>query len=129
MFRESFERRREKSRPGRDKSGGGERRGGPGKRGVNYCRCIRRSLPIVMDSSVSLVFVACLWQPWNPPSFRHDSPRFLLWSSSFKSAAAMQKRPRGCPLKAKLKGRTFGGELETDGAARSERIREVPLAG
>lgn len=93
--------RRLDDRPtGRDEGGGR-----PGGGGVNYCPCIRRSLPIVVDSFVSLVLVACLWQPWNLLSFRRDSPCFFSSSSSSSSsAAAMQKRPRGCPLKANLKG-------------------------
>lgn len=94
--------RRLDGRPtGRDEGGGR-----PGGGGINYCPCIRRSLPIVVDSFVSLVLVACLWQPWNLLSSRRGSPRFFSSSSSSSSsaAAAMQKRPRGCPLKANLKG-------------------------
>lgn len=63
----------------------------PGEGGINYCPCIRRSLPIVVDSFVSLVLVACLWQPWNPLSFYRASPRFFSSSSSLSSSSAARR--------------------------------------
>lgn len=128
MFR--GRRREKKSRPDRPRQGWRRKRrtGAKGREGgkVNYCRCIRRSLPIVVDSSASLVL--------SSPAFgsRGILRRFatIPLASSFgrrrsKSAAAMQKRSRGCPLKANLKGGPSAENLRR--TARSGPIREVPL--
>jgi len=109
MFRENLEERREKTRRSADRSRRGWKRTRErGEGGINYCPCIRRSLPIVVDSFVSLVLVPCLWQPWNPLS-RLSS---LLLSDV---VGGDTEETAGVPVKGKPERRTFGKELRTDG--------------
>jgi len=80
---------------------GWRRTGGEGG-GVNYCQCIRRSLPIVVNSSVSLVLVACLWQPWNPPV--PATPLLVVGDAEETAGVSVKGKPSP-------ERRTFGREL------------------
>jgi len=123
-------RRREKRRLDEDWPIGHSRpRGWRRTRGVNYCRFIRRSLPIVVDSSVSPVarrlalaavesLVASPRLPLRPPS------RVV----QVGGVDSMQRRLRGCPLKGRPKGKTFGRESFEQTRSRRDRTRSAQPA-